>query len=758
MPALEPLARRRMLAGLLTLAVSASGAAEIAAQSTSTEGLVAMSSTDGTTHPQAPFANASNLAAPSAEKRPHELTQHGETRVDNYAWLKDANWQTVLRDPSALDPEIRAHLAAELTYYEAVMADEADLRTRLFEEMRGRIKEDESSVPSADGPYAYYERFRTGCEYPIVARIPREGGEEQILFDGDAEAGDSDFFDVGAVVHSPDHALIAYSVDRLGSEYYTLRFRRLSDGSEFEESIESTSGDAIWSADSKSVLYVERDDHQRPKRVKHHVLGTDPSSDRTLYEEPDDGMFVGISESQSGEYIFIESANQVTSEVRFVASAAPGDEPTLIAPRVEDELYDVDHHGDEFFIRTNADGAVDFKLVRTPIDAPGRDHWADFVAHEAGTYIVSFVPYRDHIVRLERSDALPRLVIAKYDGTEHVIEFDQAAYSLSLDAGYEYETSMTRFGYESPSQPEQVFDYNMATGERILRKTQEVPSGHNPDLYLVERITAPAADGAEIPITLLRLKATPVDGTAPLLLYGYGSYGATMPAAFSTGVLPMVDRGLVYAIAHVRGGAARGRQWYLDGKLDKKMNTFTDFVAAAETLIKRGYSTKGRILSYGGSAGGLLVGATVNLRPDLFGGVLAAVPFVDVLNTISDEGLPLTPPEWPEWGDPIHTRDGYEWIKSYSPYENIRRDVAYPPILATGGLTDYRVTYWEPAKWVARLRAEAKGGPFLLRMNMEAGHGGSAARFEQLKERAHLYAFALKVLAMTSAEPVSHAQ
>jgi oligopeptidase B len=696
------------------------------------------------------------LEAPMADRRPRTTVQQGIERVDDYAWLKDDNWQTVLRDPGVLRADVRSHLEAELNYYEAATSGDAAIRERLLAEMRGRIKEDDSSVPVKDGPYEYLVRYRDGGEYPIFGRRTVADESEQVLFDGDLEAGDSAFFSVGSVDHSPDHSLIAYSVDRLGSEYYAMRFRRIDDGTEFGETIASTSGEAVWAADSASVFYVERDDNQRPKRVRRHVLGTDPGDDPVVYDEADDGMFVGIEQSLSGAYVFIVIENQVTSEVHYVPLRNPGAPAVLIAPRVEQQMYSVEHHGDEFFITTNADDAVDFKIVRAPVERPGRDQWVDWVAHEAGTQILTFIPYAEHNVRLERSDALPRVVVSDYAGVEHEIAFEQAAYQLEVSAGYEYDTVSTRFVYESPSQPAQTFDYDMTTRERTLRKTREVPSGHDPSLYVVERIDAVASDGARIPVTLLRLATTIVDGTAPLLLYGYGSYGLTIPAGFNANVLSMVDRGVVYAIAHIRGGSARGRQWYFDGKLDKKINTFTDFVTVAEDLVDRGYAAEKRIVIYGGSAGGLLVGAAVNLRPDLFAGVLASVPFVDVLNTMSDETLPLTPPEWPEWGDPIRSAEGYAWIAAYSPYDNIAVGADYPPILATSGLTDYRVTYWEPAKWIARLRAEAGGGPFLLRLNMEAGHGGAAARFERLEEISHLFAFALNVLGSSSVEPVSH--
>lgn len=702
------------------------------------------------------FADATNISAPSVEKRPVEITQHGITRTDNYAWLRDEGWQQVLRDPATLDADIRDTLEAENAYYEAVTDGLGPLREKLFEEMRGRIKEDEASVPAKDGDWLYWTRYREGGEYPVFVRAPVGGSEEHVLFDGDKERGDAKFFDIGAITQSPDHRLIACAVDRLGSEYFSIAVRDAATGEEYDDVVESASDDgAVWAADSKSFFYVERDDNQRPKRVKRHRLGDDPSADPIVYEEPDDSYFLQVSKSQDGAYIFILSVSQITTEARFLRADAPEEAAQLIAPRDNGVEYYPEHHNGDFFIMTNADGAVDFRMVKAPVGAPGRENWEEYIAHKPGAQIVTFIPFRNYLVRLERENALPRIIVADYDRNEHVIAFDEDAYSLSMNAGFEYDTTTLRFTYESPSTPRQTFDYDMQTRTRDLRKTQEVPSGHDPSLYQVERIFAKAEDGAEIPMTILRLKSTPMDGSAPALLYGYGAYGISMPAAFSTNILPLVDRGAVYAVAHIRGGADKGRQWYLDGKLGKKMNTFTDFIAAAETLIERKYTSQKKIVIYGGSAGGLLVGATVNLRPDLFGGVIAAVPFVDVLTTISDGDLPLTPPEWEEWGDPIKSEDDFRLIASYSPYDNVSK-AEYPPIMATGGLTDYRVTYWEPAKWIARLRDEAQGGPFVLKMNMSAGHGGSAARFEQLEERAHLYAFALRVWGIEAAEPVRH--
>ena len=705
----------------------------------------------------APFSDLL-AAAPAARKRPFEIEQHGVNRTDNYAWMRDRNWQEVLRDPETLDADIREHLEAENAYYEQATGELKQLREQLFDEMRGRIKEDDTTVPSPDGKFAYAVRHREGGEYPIFVRTPRNGGPETVLYDGDLEGQGEDFFDIADVVHSPDHELIAYGVDRLGSEFYDIRVRSIETGEDYPETIPSTGGSVVWAADSRSFYYVERDDNQRPKRVKHHIVGTDPADDLVVYEEADDSFFLGVGKSQSTEYILIGSSKSTSSEYRYLsADAEPGTEPVLIAPRLDDQLYYPEHAGDYFYIRTNADDAVDFKIVRAPVSDPGRDQWEEWLPHRAGIYIHGHETFKDRLVRLERENALPRIVVSDYDQQDvYEIDFDEAAYQLSLSVGYEFDTSNLRFTYESPATPEQTFDFDMEARKRVLRKTQEVPSGHDPRLYAVERLFITAEDGAKVPVTVLRLRSTPVDGTAPLFLYGYGSYGVTIPAWFNTNILPLVDRGVIFATAHVRGGAAKGRQWYLDGKLDKKKNSFSDFANAAETLQELGYGRKGETVIFGGSAGGLLVGATLNLRPDLFGGAIAAVPFVDVLTTISDPELPLTPPEWVEWGNPINDADAYATIAAYSPYENIRGDIDYPPVLALGGLTDYRVTYWEPAKWIARLRDEAKGGPFFLKMHMEAGHGGSAARFERMMERTHEYAFALKIFGLTERAPVTH--
>lgn len=737
---------RFLIAAALAASLAGCGAEQSATEPAPEEKASPMTNTD-------PFEQDRAVAPPAVEKRPVEITQHNETRVDDYGWLRVDNWQEVLRDPSALAEDVRNVLEAENAYYGAMTDDLEGLRKALFAEMRARVKENEASPPMLHGPWKYWYEYREGGEYRIYKRAPREGGEERILFDGDAESAGSTFFSIGGFSQSPDHRFAAYAVDRLGSEYYTIKVRDIESGADLGDVIENADSDgAIWAAGSNAFYYVERDDNQRPRRVKRHVLGSDPKSDAVVYEEPSDDFFLGVSKSQSGDYIFITSSNQITSEVRFLRADAQKPVATVIAPRAEGVEYYAEHHGDDFLIYTNADGAVNFKLMKAPVNAPAKDSWQAFLDHRADVHLTSFIPYKDFYVRLERSDALPRIVVSDYEGEEHTIAFDEAAYSIGLVAGFEFDTSTLRFTYESPATPEETFDYDMASRDRVLVKRQELPSGHDKDRYVVERFKAAAPDGAGVPVTVLRLKSTKLDGGAPVLLYGYGSYGVTIPASFSSNILPLVDRGVIYVVAHPRGGAALGRQWYLDGKLDKKMNTFTDFNAVADDLIRRGYTAERRIVIYGGSAGGLLVGAAINLRPELYAGVMAAVPFVDVINTISDGDLPLTPPEWEEWGNPITSAEEYGWIRAYSPYENIQ-NTQYPPIMATGGLTDYRVTYWEMAKWVARLRDDARGGPFLLRMNMGAGHGGSAARFERLDERAHLYAFALKSLGMADATP-----
>jgi oligopeptidase B len=683
-------------------------------------------------------------APPVAPRRAHAFTAHGMTVTDDYAWLKDANWQEVLRDPTVLNADIRHHLEAENAYTESLLGHTAPLQKKLVAEMRGRIKEDDSSVPSPDGPFAYFRKFREGGQHELFGRMPRDGGEAQIVLDGDALAESHDYFKFGGSRHSPDHRLVAWSADIKGSEYFTIRVREWQSGRDFDDVVEETDGAVVWATDCKSFFYVKLDDNHRPMQVWRHRLGTAQADDVLVYEEQDIGWFTHIHESTSGRFCVISGGDHETSEQRLIDLAHPEDEPRLVAPREMGVQYSLADRGDELFILTNADEAIDFKIVTAPLAAPARANWRDLVPHRAGIYILDHDLYSGHLVRLERANALPAIIIRDLKTSEeHAIAFDEAAYSLDTMGSYEFETKNLRFSYSSMTTPSEIYDYDMAKRTRTLRKRQEIPSGHNPADYVTTRIMARAQDGAEVPISLLHRRDFVRDGRAPLLLYGYGSYGHAIPASFNASRLSLVDRGFVYAIAHVRGGTDKGWGWYLDGKRERKTNTFDDFSACARALIDAKYTSTKRMVGHGGSAGGMLMGAVANRSGDLFAGIVAEVPFVDVLNTMLDDQLPLTPPEWPEWGNPIESEKDFRTILGYSPYDNVAPK-SYPAVLAMAGLTDPRVTYWEPAKWIARLRATMSGGgPVMLRTNMGAGHGGASGRFNRLDEVAIVYAFAL---------------
>jgi oligopeptidase B len=695
-------------------------------------------------------SSSKKTAPPVADRRDEAVERHGRTLVDPYAWIRDPNWQQVMREPDVLRQDIRDYLEAENTYTDEALAPISKLREELTAELKARIKEDDSSVPSPDGPWAYYRRFVTGGQYPVLCRKPREAENsdgEQVLLDGNAEAEGQKFFAIGGGAHTSNHSLFAYAVDNNGSEYCTIRVKRPEGGHILSDTLENAQGDMEWSEDGKSLFYTVLDDNHRPSRIFRHRLGTAPEKDEMVYEETDPGYFLGIGKTESGRFILIDAHDHAdTSEVRLIDAHDPDKKPRLIAPRQTGVTYDVGDHGDRLVIRTNADGAVDFKIAAAPLANPAPSSWRDVIPHRPGCLIRSMILFQDYLVRLERQNALPRIVIRSLaDDQEHEISFEEEAYELSLMPGYEFETNNLRFSYSSPTTPQRVYDYDMATRERVLRKEQEIPSGHDPERYQCRRVLAASHDGVNVPVTILHAKNTPIDGTAPLLLYGYGSYGYAMPAGFSPHVFSLVDRGFVYAIAHIRGGTEGGYQWYLDGKLSKKKNTFLDFIGAAEYLIAQKYTSAGNIVAQGRSAGGMLMGAVANMRPDLFRGILGEVPFVDVINTMCDETLPLTPPEWVEWGNPITDADAFHDMASYCPYTNIH-DQPYPNVLSTGGLTDPRVTYWEPAKWVAKLRHHNTGpNQILLWIIMDAGHGGASGRFDRLGEIALSYGFALMV-------------
>lgn len=688
-------------------------------------------------------SSRTDCKAPFAEKRPLEIKQLGRIRHDDYAWLKAENWRDVMSDPSVLPGDIRAHLESENAYMDSMTEETRPLQETLFEEMKGRIKDDDSSVPTPHGPYSYYHRYRPGDQHGVYMRSSRDGANEVEILDADRIAAGHAYFDLGSVSHSPDHKWLAYGVDVKGSEKYQIRFIDLDTGNPLEFVIENSTGGVEWSQDSQTVVWVERDAEQRPASVHRINILDEKDEAEEIFRESNPGFFVGIDVTDAQSYVQISAHNHTSSETWLISD--PKGEPVLTAMRRNNIEYDLHEHGDHFYILTNQGGATDFQIMRAPKSCPQAEHWESFIAHRPGRLILGLQTFARHMVWLERENALPRIVIRNMEtGAQHAIDFDEQAYALGLSGGYEYDTEWVRFSYSSPTTPRQTFDYNMSTKERVLRKTAQVPSGHNPEDYKTERLSVTARDGAEIPVTLIYKSGLKIDGSAPLLLYGYGSYGITISAGFRTSLLSLVDRGFVYAIAHIRGGMSKGYQWYLDGKLEHKVRTFNDFVDVGDALCRRGYSRQGRVIAHGGSAGGLLVGAAVNQSPELFAGVIAAVPFVDVLNTMSDESLPLTPPEWPEWGNPLIDEDAYDRIAAYCPYSNVSAK-DYPPILITAGLTDPRVTYWEPAKWAAKLRDhQTASAPIILKTNMDAGHQGDSGRYDSLKETAFDYAFAIK--------------
>lgn len=687
---------------------------------------------------------------PRAEQRPRIETFHGYEKRDDYHWLKADNWQEVMHDPSLLPQEIRDFLEGENAYHEAVMADTASLQEKLFAEMKGRMKEDDSSVPAPDGPFDYFTSFVKGGQHPRYLRKPRGAeGPEEVLLDGNELGKGRAYFRFGGIAMSPDHKLAAWSFDGNGSEFYELRVRDTASGADAADVLQNTAGGATWAADGKSYFYTHQDENHRPLKTFRHVLGTGQADDVLIYEEKDTGMFTGVGKTNSEKYILVDIHDHDTSEIWVIDAEAPAVAPKLVAQRVKGIEYDVEHWNDRFIIKTNINGAEDYKIVTCPVDRPSPDNWIDLVPHRPGIFLVGYFVLKNWLVRMERENALPRIIVRDMNsGDEHAIAFDEEAYSLGFGEMREYDTDILRFTYSSMTTPAQVFDYNMRDRTRVLRKMQEVPSGHDPKNYVTRRVLARAHDGELIPVTLLYAASTPLDGSAPLWLYGYGSYGISIPAGFNTNILSLVDRGFIYAIAHIRGGQEKGRNWYKSGKLEHKTNTFRDFISCAEHLIAAGYARKGNIIAQGGSAGGMLMGAVANMAPDLFRGIVAEVPFVDVLSTMLDDTLPLTPPEWPEWGNPLADKKAYETIASYSPYDRVEAK-AYPNILAVGGLTDPRVTYWEPAKWVARLRElKTDDNLLLLKTNMGAGHGGASGRFDRLKEVAFVYAFGMKVAGM----------
>jgi oligopeptidase B len=675
-----------------------------------------------------------DLTPPVAATRPHSFTAHGETVEDPYAWLKDPNY------PEVTDPDVLAYLEAENSYFEAVMAPQAPLVETIYQEMKGRMKEDESSVPQKDGAWLYWTAFETGGQYRKWWRKPVAGGADELLLDEPALAEGKEYFRLGAFAVSNDGTKLAYAIDDSGAERFEVRVKDLATGEHLPEVIPGMLSDIVWTADDTGFLYGLANEQWRTDNARLHRLGTPVEQDVELYHEADEGYRVSVGETSDRQWIVIGTGDHVTSEVRLLPASDPTAEPILVSPRKTGREYNVDAHGETLFIHTN-DTDPQFRLVTAPIATP--DAWEELIAPSPHFYMTGVECFRDFFVVEGREDGIDRIAIHRYDwpSAGERIDFPEAVHVAGTGDNPEYDQTVIRIGYESMVTPGTVYDYDTATGQLTTLKVQEIPSGYDQAKYRTERLHVTARDGTSVPVSIV-YPADFVRG-GPLYLYAYGAYGYAIPPGFSTGRMSLLDRGFAFAIAHIRGGDDLGQQWYLDGKLEKRTNTFNDFVDVARGLVEQGWTSAGRIAIAGRSAGGELMGAVVNSDPELWGAVIADVPFVDVLNTMMDAELPLTPGEWPEWGNPIEDRQAFRLIRSYSPYDNVRAQ-DYPPMFISGGLNDPRVTYWEPAKWAAKLRAtKTDGNVLLLKTNMGAGHGGKSGRFDSLREAAEEHAFVL---------------
>ena len=683
------------------------------------------------------------LKPPVAAVRPHSFTRHGITIDDPWAWIRDPGY------PNVTDKDVLAYLGEENAYFEQVMAPHKPLADTLFKEMRGRIKEDDSTVPQKDGDWLYWTDFETGGEYRRWWRKPVAGGADQLILDEPALAEGKEYFNLGAFSASDDGRWLAYAIDDNGSERFEVRVKDLETGELLPDVIPGVLSELVWTADSKGFLYALVNDNWRTDRVRWHKLGEPVEQDIELFHEQDEGFRVGVGETQSRRYLVISSGDHVTSEVYLLPAGDPSAPLLCVSPRKVGREYDVEEHDGTLFIHTN-DVDPNFRLVTAPISSPGE--WSERIAPSKHFYMTGIACFADFFIVEGREDGLDQIELHRYASEIAPVRivFPEASYVAGVGDNPEYAIDKLRLGYESMVTPGTVYDYDVHTGEMTTLKVQEIPSGYDGSRYRTERLKIAARDGTEVPVSIVYPSDFPRDGSGKLYLYGYGAYGMAIPPGFSTSRMSFLDRGMAFAIAHIRGGDDLGQQWYLDGKLEKRTNSFNDFVDAARVLVERRFTSPGNIAVVGRSAGGELMGAIANSDPDLWGVVVADVPFVDVLNTMLDESLPLTPGEWPEWGNPIEDKAAFELIRSYSPYDNVRAQ-AYPPMFISGGLNDPRVTYWEPAKWAAKLRAtKTDDNLLLLKTNMGAGHGGKSGRWESLKEAADEMAFILWQLGLAN--------
>lgn len=682
--------------------------------------------------------NHEKMQAPKAAKIVHEMNEHGSTRVDNYYWLNQRE-----------NPEVIAYLEAENAYAAHEMRNTEEFQQKLYDEMLGRIKQSDISVPYMQDGFFYYSRFEEGKEYPLYCR--RKGSmeaEEQIMLNGNEMAEGYAYFQIGGWEVSSDNNLLAYAVDTVSRRQYTIYVKNLSTGEIYAQSIPNTSGNMAWGNDNNTLFYSVKDETLRPYMIMRHELQEAYESDQLVYHEDDATFNTFVYKTKSKAYLIIGSESTLTSEYRILDANKPGGAFTVFQPRQTDLQYSVDHYQDHFFIRTNLD-ATNFKLMKTPVAKTGIENWIDVIAHRDEVLLEDFDIFNRFLAVSERSEGLVKIRIISWDETDdYYIDFGEPTYMAYLSTNVNFDSDQLRYGYTSLTTPNSIYEFDTQTKTKKLLKRQEVLGGYNPDDYQSERVYVTSHDGAKVPVSLVYKKGLQKDGQNPLVLYGYGSYGATMDAYFSSARLSLLDRGFVWAIAHIRGGEEMGRQWYEDGKLLKKKNTFYDFIACGHFLVDQQYTSSDKMFAMGGSAGGLLVGAVVNMEPQLWKGVIAQVPFVDVVTTMLDESIPLTTGEYDEWGNP-NDKEYYDYMLSYSPYDNVKAQ-DYPAMLVTTGLHDSQVQYWEPAKWVAKMREmKTDDNLLLLQTNMDFGHGGASGRFERLKETALEYAFMLQELGVT---------
>ncbi|HPQ20868.1 MAG TPA: S9 family peptidase [Saprospiraceae bacterium] len=693
--------------------------------------------------------NIKSLKAPIADKIPFIMEKHGDKRTDNYYWMRLSDSQKTAETPDEATQKVLNYLNEENAYREQAMSDLKDYENTLFEEIKGRIKQTDMSVPFKKNGYYYITRYEEGKEYPIYTRKHNNlESAEEIMLDVNQMAIGHEYYQISGVSASPDNMIIGYGVDTVSRRQYVVQFKNLKTGEILSDRIQNTTGSCVWAADSKTVFYSRKDESLRSFKIFKHVLGTDASLDEEVYHEKDETFSTVIYKTKSDKFIIIASFSTLSQEYRILEADKPDGEFRIFQPRIDKLEYSIYHYEDQWYIRTNKDKAENFKLMRCPVDKTNIENWEEFIPHRSDVLLEDIEIFKNYLVVAERIQGLTKLRVKPWAGGDFFVEFDEEAYLTYPTSNYDFDTEVLRLGFTSMTTPNSIFDYNMGSREFTLLKEQEVLGGYDKNDYQSERIMVKARDGALIPVSIVYKKGFEKDGTRPVLLYGYCSYGNSMDPYFSSPRLSLLNRGFAFAIAHIRGGMEMGRQWYENGKYFKKINTFTDFIDCGKYLTSNKYAAEDKLFAMGGSAGGLLMGAVANMEPKMWGGIVAAVPFVDVVTTMLDESIPLTTGEYDEWGNP-NQEDYYTYMKSYSPYDNVEQK-NYPPMLVTTGYFDSQVQYWEPAKWVAKMRElKTDQNPLLMYCNMDAGHGGASGRFKQYKETAMEYAFLLDIAGLS---------